>query len=323
MPIGAVGGAALGIGSTLVNNTIGAGMGLLVAKQQDARQIEQQRKLNQIQIAGNKELAEYSNELQYDMWKKTGIVGQKEQLQKAGMNAGLLYGMSGAGGGTTGSANTGSVTGGSAPMGGGEMLALMNSKAQIDLMNAQIKKTNAEADNIEADTPNKGLAGENMKADLVNKKLQSEMQTIQNKIAGDSAENSIQIVQQSLLKMNAELEQQVRSNYINESTKETQINQIRGNYAQTLAQTRLAKANTGLSEEQTKKVAEEIRRIVTENSWIDIKEEDQHARIMAEIKGISNKIEMNDTPESMKTIMKVGEEILEAVTPSKYIPKKK
>jgi hypothetical protein len=58
-----------------------------------------------------------------------------------------MYGMGGGGGVTTGSGSSG-VGGANAPSGGGEILGLMMQKAQLDLIKAQARKTETEADNI-------------------------------------------------------------------------------------------------------------------------------------------------------------------------------
>ena len=97
---------------------IGTGLGLITQKIADKRQLKQQEKLNELQIKGNKELAKYGNELQYEMWQKTNYPAQVEMLKEAGLNPGLMYGGAGAGG-QTGASTGGQVTGGNAPAGGG------------------------------------------------------------------------------------------------------------------------------------------------------------------------------------------------------------
>ena len=131
---------------------IGTGMGMALAGWQDRRQLRQQQKLQNLQLQGNKQMADYNQALQYDMWQKTGPVGQMEQLEKAGLNPGLIYGMGGAGGQTTGSpsgAISGSQANNSDPTGMGLMML------QAKMQEAQIKVAEAQAKNIDADTDNK------------------------------------------------------------------------------------------------------------------------------------------------------------------------
>ena len=66
-----------------------------------------------MQIAGSKQLTDYQYMKQKEMWDTTNYEAQKEHLKKAGLNPGLLYGMSGGGGVTTGS-GSGTVTGSAA-----------------------------------------------------------------------------------------------------------------------------------------------------------------------------------------------------------------
>ena len=152
----------LGIAPTVAGGIIG----LLAGKAQDKRQINQQKKLQALQIAGSKELADYNYSKQLEMWKATNYGAQMEELEKAGLNPGLIYGMSGGGGVTTGSGG-GSVTGATASQGGGGELGLglqmATQAAQLAIMEAQKKNIEADTANKTADTANKGTQGEILK----------------------------------------------------------------------------------------------------------------------------------------------------------------
>lgn len=124
---------------------VGAGMGLLIGGINDKRQLKQQAKLQKLQIAGAKEMGDYNYQKQLEMWLATNYPAQVEQMKKAGINPGLLLGMGGAGGTTTGSSGGGMPSGGQAPSGGGEIQGMTGMAIQLGLMNAQ-------KENIEADT---------------------------------------------------------------------------------------------------------------------------------------------------------------------------
>lgn len=137
-------------GSTIPGMAISTGMGLLMQKNNDARQLKMQQQLQNMQIAGQQQMTDYNMEKQLQMWKDTSYGAQKEQMKMAGINPALMYGMGGGGGQTTGQAN-GNVSSGNAPTGGQEMaqaMGITSQAAQLSLLEAQRK-------NIEADTANK------------------------------------------------------------------------------------------------------------------------------------------------------------------------
>lgn len=136
--------------SQVAGGLIGGAFGLW----NDHRQLQQQEKLQKLQIAGQKEMADYQQQKQMKMWEATNYPAQVEQLTKAGLNPAVMYGKGGGGGTTTGSAS-GNVTGAQAPSGGGEMSAQSAQMMGVQLMDAQMKalqgqanKANAEADQI-------------------------------------------------------------------------------------------------------------------------------------------------------------------------------
>lgn len=106
-----------GIGGA-VNGVVGMGLGWLdeamFGQKRRDQQIEQQKRLNDLQIAGQKEIGEFNQGLQKDMFNYTSPKNMVKRYEDAGMNPALMYGTSGAGGSTTGSASAGSVTGGQA-----------------------------------------------------------------------------------------------------------------------------------------------------------------------------------------------------------------
>ena len=105
-------GAGAGVGGG-IGAVVGGGLGLmsgLMAGDPAVNQIRQQQRLNELQIAGNKELANYSQNLQKDMWNYTNYENQIEHLKSAGLNPALMYAKGGVGG-QTGSANAGQVDG--------------------------------------------------------------------------------------------------------------------------------------------------------------------------------------------------------------------
>lgn len=142
------------LGGQFAQAAAGAIFGAALAPGQDRRQRRQARKLQAIQIEGMKDMGQWNFEKQLEMWEKTGYGAQVDQLKRAGLNPALLYGHGGPGG-TTNIETQGTGGGAGAPSGGGELLmgAGMGiqsglAAAQLELMKAQAKKTNVEADKI-------------------------------------------------------------------------------------------------------------------------------------------------------------------------------
>ena len=81
-------GAGAGIGGGW-GALVGGGLGLmsgLAAGDPAVNQIRQQQRLNELQIAGNIELANYSQNLQKHMWNYTNYENQIKHLNKRGRN---------------------------------------------------------------------------------------------------------------------------------------------------------------------------------------------------------------------------------------------
>lgn len=136
---------AMGIGQAAAGQAAAQGtnaiMGLILGGINDRRQVRQQRRLNEV----SKEMQQWQMEQQLKMWEATGYGAQKRQMQEAGINPALMYGMSG-GGAQTASVNTSSPA--AAPGGGGEAMGMMGMGLNLALLKAQ-------KDNIEADTAKK------------------------------------------------------------------------------------------------------------------------------------------------------------------------
>lgn len=213
--------AAIGAGVSLV------GMGIAAGK--DKRQLRQQKKLQDLQIAGNKEMMEE----QYKMWERTGYGAQKEQMKKAGLNPALLYGLGGGGGQSMGS--PGSVTGGQAAQGSGnefETMAGMGIQVaqQIQLMKAQ-------KENIEADTANKraeagytgGVKTENTAASTGAVKEETKTKELTNKFLEGSMTDRLSAVSSEAVQEIQRAQQMVNDTNVSDATIQDRIKQIQQN----------------------------------------------------------------------------------------------
>lgn len=142
------------LGAGVLGGVVDKGLGMITGRSDDNRQVAVQGRLNAQQVKYQKELTDYNQRSALKMWEDTNYSAQVEQMKKAGINPGLLYGTSGAGGGTAttqqGSVQGGSASGAASYKAGMEIgtmtqaQQLMNLKAQEELTRAQTEQTKTE-----------------------------------------------------------------------------------------------------------------------------------------------------------------------------------
>lgn len=158
-----------------VGEQIGFGLGELTGynKKIAERQVKQQQKLTDQQVAAQKELAQNAKELEYQQWLDTNYSAQVEQLKKAGLNPALVYGSAGEGG-TTGAGGQGAATGGHASDEASRKLANIQN-AELGL---RLGRQKAEIENIKADTMQKKAEAKTTEGsrDILIEKLKQEGQ---------------------------------------------------------------------------------------------------------------------------------------------------
>ncbi|AXH76994.1 MAG: DNA pilot protein [Microviridae sp.] len=234
------------------------GMGLLLEGHNDARQIRQQQKLQDMQISGQKELTDYNMAKQLQMWKDTSYGAQKEQLEKAGLNPGLMYGMGGGGGQSTG--QTGSnVSGGNAPQGGREIAEMMGMGMQMQLLKAQKENIEADTKNKEADTANKPIQGANIGYQNALLIGQKELQNLDLKVNEQTLWERInEIVSRSIEQQEKGITAGVER-YINQETQFAEIEKIKSEALSAAVEKRLLDEKVELTKAQIKEIAESLK----------------------------------------------------------------
>ena len=231
------------------NNIIGGVMGAIFGRAENRRQYHQQKRLQALQIQGQKELTDYNMLKQLEMFDKTGYEAQVKQLQKAGLNAGLLYGMGGGAGGST-NVSTGNVSGGVAQKGDssgfmsagmGMNLALMDAQREVLKSQARLneveanKKAGVDTQNVEADT---GLKLNQAKESGEKTKVLEAEKRIKEQEARLKEDNYYELQAELIYnsRIAAEnLDAMVRNNHISRATMEEQKEQIRQNVQKTIA----------------------------------------------------------------------------------------
>lgn len=204
----------------IIQGVVGAGTAIGNAVQGRRAQKRQQRnqlELMDVQQRNQMELNQQGKDLAYQQWLDTNYSAQKDELQKAGMNAGLLYGMSGGGGVTANTGSGGSASGGQAQqqqlmdMSGIQNLATQI--AQVDLIKAQTEKTKVET------AKTAGVDTENTKADTAGRLTQNEI----NKL---SKEAQIEYWKAQATEKVATGEQAIVQSNIMKNTEKAQIQEI-------------------------------------------------------------------------------------------------
>lgn len=134
-----------------IGTAAGSIFGSLMGNKMQQDQFGNQLTLMKKQHEYNEESAKTAQARAYEMWEKTNYAAQIEQMKKAGLSPGLMYGQAGAGGGTVSGAQgqgTSQPTDRSIEMKlkGQEIgLQLANLASQIKLNESQANKNNAEA----------------------------------------------------------------------------------------------------------------------------------------------------------------------------------
>lgn len=257
----------MGAAANVANTAIGAGLGLMLEKHNDKRQIAQQQKLQALQIAGQKELTDYNTGKQMEMWRNTSYPAQMEMLKQAGLNPGLIYGMGGGGGQSTNIAQ-GNVTGAEAPKGGQEAMGMgmqmMQAQAiqsQIELTKAQTEKTKAEAGAIPTQVKKTEAETASITQGIENQKVQAELieaQRYATNVAADinarSSNSQVANWAKDVEIKTEQIRQMMRDNGINDQLINEKIQALTAEY-------KSAAVDNALKEAQTNRTAEEINAI--------------------------------------------------------------
>lgn len=237
------------LGMQLGGAVLGAGLGMLGNKKQHSNQKELMDK----QYQNQRELNQQGNDLAYDMWKKTNYAAQKEQMQEAGLNVGLMYGGGGAGGGTVATGSGGGAAGGNAAtpdMGLGIQGAMM--KSQMDLMAAQANKAEAEAENL------RGVSRDNTTADTAVKTMQAENLKIANNIGNSTLDEAIAGIKANADKAQSEARSGLVKANVDEKTQSASENKIRSEAINEAFKLTLMKSDTNLNNERARAVTQEL-----------------------------------------------------------------
>lgn len=246
-------------------NLIGVGMGLMLEGHNDRRQLRQQGRLQDLQIKGQQQMVDYNYAKQLQMWKDTNYQAQMEQLKLAGLNPGLIYGMGGGGGQTTGQA-VGTTTGGQAPQGGHEILAATSQALQMGIMRAQkenieadTKKKEAEIPKTETETKSLAQGIENQKAQQKLTEVQTEISKLDAQYLKESLQDRLDLIFRTAAKATEEIDILHTQNLLDRQQREDKVTLLQLQIAEKLVQNALTSQKITESEAQIMKWATELQ----------------------------------------------------------------
>lgn len=269
--MGTFGQFAGALGMQAAQTGLGGAMGLILGGIERKKQLEQQRKLQALQIEGAKQMGIFNREQQMQLWKDTNYSAQMEELKKAGLNPGLLYGHGGPGGST--SASPGAVSGAQAAAQGPAMgMGISMGSMQLQLLKAQ-------KDNIEADTALKQAdttktAGvdtqlgeqtiEKLKQDIKSQQTQNALTEVQTAIASIQEHIAGQTQNMEISKIASATKIIQNDATISDATRDTIITTIKRQSLQVYLENQLLKSQKTLTDEQLKVAKTSISKMVND-----------------------------------------------------------
>jgi hypothetical protein len=272
--------ASAGMG--LAGQAIGAGAGYALGKKtgkdNDKRQLAMEGKLQNMQAQKNKEMALYNQQMGMKTWDETNYSAQRKQLEKAGLNAGLLYGMGGGSGGTYAQGNASGVGASSAPSGGGELMSgvgmgmgvsNMTTPAQLQLMQAQSTNTDVDSvkqSGVETDLVKARIA--ELKQMTTNEKVQESILRYEKRlaeidlnVASRTYDEKVELIKNESESLIQEIRKQERENDMGTETFQAMKAQVITGVAEQQLKMDLMRAGIKVDEATVKKYAAEVIRL--------------------------------------------------------------
>lgn len=242
--------------SNAAGGLIGGAMGMMFGGIENKRQIEQQKKLNDLSYGQHMKFTDYSMKKQMEMWEATNYKAQMEQLQKAGLNPGLMY----EGGGPGGSLQASTGGGGSSQASrGSEGVQGMGMGLQLGMMNAQMKLIEAQTKKTEVETAKTaGVDTENVQANTANTRIQTKLGEIQAEIQGESVKALKYIITGEAEKLYQEVNIMRNEGIISENTWSQKIDMVGQGLIGMTIENELKRSNIEVNQAQIAKWSQEL-----------------------------------------------------------------
>lgn len=293
MAIGTIMGIASAAGNA-ASNLAGKQSGMSAGEYNDLN------KTMGLQSMWNNTQAEKSYELQQRMFDYTSNyntpANQVKRLQEAGLNPALMYGTTGATGtqGETGSASAAGVHGNASDTAERRQAAVAEQGMALQMakLAAEIKLTNSQAKNLDADAEKKlGVDTElaesqigKLAQETKNERVKESLLLIERDIQSFSAQDQIETLYQKSKEAQQEVISLQRHNRIGEETAQDMIDEIKYRAIEAGLQNEMTKAGIELTKEQAKKLLADIA-----VAWANVDINDKNAASAA-LNAESNKL---------------------------------
>ena len=236
--------------------------GALLGNTRRKQQMGDQKELMEVQQKNQMALNEQGQKLAQENWDYTNTENQRKHYEKAGLNVGLMYGGSGAGG-TLSSGSGGGAAGGNAPTQdnvigqAGKDLGIMGIQmaqlqSQVELNKALANKANAEA------TKTGGVDTESTVAGIGLTKMNTENAKLENQLKNQGLEATLDTLVANRDKAVAESSSAITNANVSASTKESQINKINSEAANEAFKLTLMQADKNLTNERARAITQEL-----------------------------------------------------------------
>lgn len=274
------------------------------------------------QLQGQKKALKQQNDAAFDLWERTNYSEQVKQLEKAGLNPGLLYGMGGGGGATTQTSNADVDTYQTSSQGYGiqQMAQVQAVNSQTELNKALAAKANAEAAKVsgvdtkvgEATVKNLASLTSNNEAKTELTKLEGDWQKLTNDLLDDNQWYYRENAANEMMKLDAETRKAAAAAGIAEQTYETEITLRKMDIGIKTLIGEMYKANTSLTRQQIQTEIGVLQKLAADR-WTSLQDSStQWGQLLNDQNKESWNRFINDVQESTKLPLDMVEKILQA-----------
>jgi hypothetical protein len=239
---------AIGAGSSLA----GGLMGMATAGWQDRRQLKQQQALTNIAEKSSFNLMQRQYDLAYQNWLRTNYGAQVEQMKKAGLNTGLMYGGTGAGGQLMQPSSTAGM--GSAAGSAGEAM-------QGLMVGQSMAKLAAEIENIKSDTALKDQDSATGKQEERLKRWEAEYKRLETGILEARSEADIDKAFSEAMEASARAQRELIAMGLDDKLAQTRFEQEQATLANTYLEGKAITAGIAKTEAEEALIKQNIKHV--------------------------------------------------------------